>query len=594
MEFSAIFHDVNKRYCYALDKNTFLIRVQTKKDDMRKVILHYQDKHIPRDYMDTHQAVMMEKAASDQYLDYYEAAIKMDAMCIRYYFELEDCKGEKIYYSNYEFVKEPFTDVERMYDCPELLREQEQFIVPRWAKNKVIYQIFPSRYATDKNVPSREWYKEPISFKDDLQGNLRGIIDHLDHLEELGVDVIYMTPIFQSPSCHKYDTVDYYHIDPSFGTEEDLRELVDKAHKMGMRVILDAVFNHTSPEFFAFKDVAEKEWDSKYIDWYYISEFPLRRSRGEKPNYKCFGYYGGMPKLNLENPQTSRYFIDVALYWLKEFHIDGWRLDVADEISHRFWKNFRREVKAVNPEALIIGEIWHYAGDFLEGDEWDSVMNYPFYNAVKDYVVYGTLNTSQFMGNLDFIRGRSHIDAHQVLVNLIGSHDTPRFLHLCGSKEKQKLAAAMLLLMPGMPMIYYGDEYGMQGGQDPDNRRGMYWDQEHQDQDMFSWYKKLIQVRKAHPVITEGKTIVRITDDESGLIVLVKELAGERITLIFHNGTEEVRLQEWLKKAVATEDMVQECAIMLANELKDTKNLLTDTLFDGAINGYEVLVLTEI
>ncbi len=569
MEFSAIFHDANKRYCFALDKNTFLIRIQTKKGDMRQVILHYQDKHIPSEYLDTHQMVRMEKAASDQYLDYFEAVIKMDAMCIRYYFELEDYSGEKIYYSNYEFVKEPFADVERMYDCPELLKEQEMFRIPQWAKNKVIYQIFPSRYATDRDVPLQEWYRAPISFRDDLRGNLRGIIEHLDHLQELGVDVIYMTPIFASPSCHKYDTVDYYHIDPSFGTEEDLRELVENAHGMGIRVILDGVFNHTSPDFFAFKDVAKKEWDSAYIDWYYMSEFPLRRNRGEKPNYKCFGYYGGMPKLNLENPQTEAYFMDVALYWLKEFHIDGWRMDVADEISHRFWKKFRKEVKAVNPEALIIGEIWHYAGEFLEGDEWDSVMNYPFYNALKDFVVYGTLHASQFMGNLDFIRGRSHVEVHQVLVNLMGSHDTPRFLHLCGSKEKQRLAAALLLLMPGMPMIYYGDEYGMEGGGDPDNRRGMYWDPVRQDQEMFEWYKRLIHVRKAHAAITEGKTVECMTDDETELIVLKKELAGEQITLVFHNQAGEVRL----------------------DDLIGSSNLLTDAVFDGVIKGYEVLVL---
>lgn len=571
MELSAIFHDANKCYCYALKEHTFLIRIQTQKNDIKRILLHYQDKHIPREYLDTHRTVEMEKAASDRYLDYYEAVIKMDAMCIRYYFELEDYLGEKLFYSNHEFVQEPFTDVERMYDCPELLKEQERFQVPQWAKNKVVYQIFPSRYATDKEVPAEEWYKTPISFKDDLQGNLRGIIEHLDHLQELGVDVIYMTPIFQSPSCHKYDTVDYYHIDPSFGTEEDLRELIEKAHSMGMRVMLDGVFNHTSPDFFAFRNVVEKEWNSPYIDWYHMSEFPIRRGRGEKPNYKCFGYYGGMPKLNLENPETEEYFIQVALYWLKEFHIDGWRLDVADEISHRFWKRFRREVKAVNPEALIVGEIWHYAGDFLEGDEWDSVMNYPFYNAVKDYVAAGTLKASQFVGNLDFIRGRSHIEGYQVLVNLMGSHDTPRFLQLCGSKKKQMLAAALLLLMPGMPMIYYGDEYGLEGGQDPDNRRGMVWDPKRQDQHMFAWYKKLIQVRKGHPAITEGKIVDCMTDDVNELILLVKELAGEQVTLVFHNQMAEVKLEK----------------------LAGRRELLSEAVFDGVAGEYAVLVLVS-
>lgn len=579
MEISAVYHDINKRLCYAVDKNTFLVRLQTKKGDMKQVILHYQDKHIPREYEDTHKEVVMEKVASDRTLDFYEAVMKLDAMCIRYYFELEDQCGERVFYSNHEFVKTPFTDVERMFDCPELLKEQEMFEVPEWAKNKIIYQIFPSRFATDQQVDDKTWYKTPIHYKDDLRGNLRGIIEKLDYLKELGVDVVYMTPIFASPSCHKYDTVDYYQIDPALGTKEDLRELVEKAHSLGIRVILDAVFNHTSPEFFAFRDVKEKEWESPYINWYYISEFPLKSDRGEKPSYKCFGYYGGMPKLNLENPETERYFLEVAKYWLKEFHIDGWRLDVADEISHRFWKKFRREIKEVNPQALIIGEIWHYGEDFLEGDEWDSIMNYPFFNAVRDYVAEGMLTASEFVGNLGFVRGRSHREAYKVLVNLIGSHDTSRSLYVCGSKEKQKLAAALLLLTPGMPMVYYGDECGMEGAQDPDNRRGMYWDEAHRDEDMFAWYKSLIRARKEVPAITQGKDLLCIADDEKHLILQVKEYAGERIALLFHNGEEEVELADIVKESEY--DVV----------LKGRKDVLTGELFEGIIKGYQALVL---
>ena len=142
-----------------------------------------------------------------------------------------------------------------MFDCPQNLREEERFVTPGWAENKVVYQIFPSRFASSREVPDALWYKEPISLRDNLHGDLRGIIDHLDHMRELGVDILYMTPIFRSDSCHKYDTIDYYTIDPSFGTKEDLQELVDKAHSMGMRVILDGVFNHTSREFFAFADI---------------------------------------------------------------------------------------------------------------------------------------------------------------------------------------------------------------------------------------------------------------------------------------------------------------------------------------------------
>ena len=348
-------------------------------------------------------------------------------------------------------------------------------VVPEWAKNKVVYQIFPARFATDQPVAKDLWYKTPLR-REDLKGNLRGIIDRLDHLQELGVDVLYMTPVFQSDSVHKYNTDDYYKIDPSFGTKEDLKELVEKAHGRGMRVILDAVFNHSSKQFFAFADIAEKEERSAYLDWYFVEGFPLRAKMGEIPNFKTFSYFGGMPKLNLKNPQVEEYFIQVGKYWIRECGIDGWRLDVADEIGHRFWKRFRDAVKEEKPDALIVGEEWHYGGDFLEGDEWDSVMNYHFYNAVMDLVAREEISASQFMDSLGFLRGNLHPSTCQVLWNLIDSHDTERFFYSTGrNRAKHRLAAAVQLLLPGMPMIYYGDEYAMDGDRE-DCRRGMVWD----------------------------------------------------------------------------------------------------------------------
>lgn len=244
----------------------------------------------------------MRLAVTDNTLDYWEAELTMDVICLRYWFELTDTRGETLYFANYQFSGEGLSDVNTMFDCPQCLREEDRFLLPAWAENKVVYQIFPSRFASSQKVPSRTWNKAPITAWDDLRGDLRGIIDHLPHLTELGVDVLYMTPVFRSDSCHKYDTIDYYTIDPSFGTKEDLTELVDKAHALGLRVIMDAVFNHTSPEFFAFADVKRNGPASRYLDWYYVDGFPLHARRGEKPNFKTFAYYGGMPKLNLRNP----------------------------------------------------------------------------------------------------------------------------------------------------------------------------------------------------------------------------------------------------------------------------------------------------
>lgn len=569
MEYSAILHDMDKRFCYAIDKGLFVIRIQVKKDDIKEIILHYMDKYISIEMKDTRKTVPMKKIASSQFHDYYEAQIRMDMICLRYFFEFTDMHGEKAYYGNYEFSKECITNIDRMFDCPQNLREEEMFEVPEWAANKVVYQIFPSRYAASQPVDKELWYKAPITFTDNLHGDIRGIIDHLDYIRDLGIDVIYMTPIFKSDSSHKYDTIDYYQIDPSFGTAEDLRELVQKAHQYGMKVVLDAVFNHTGRDFFAFKDILENKEKSKYLDWYFIDKFPLDTEPGQAPNFKCFGYYGGMPKLNLKNPEVEKYVTDVACYWLKECDIDGWRMDVGDEISHYFWKHFRRAVKAVKKDALIIGEIWHYAGDFLEGDEWDTVMNYPFYLNLIDLLADEKIGVSRFIQNLGYMKGRLNKKCYPLMWNLIDSHDTARFLHLCNNKQKQHLAAAFQLLMPGMPMIYYGDELAMPGANDPDCRRGMYWDEEYRDNEMLEWYKRLIQVRRTHACIVEGELAETITRDEDGTIVLIRKNTEETIALIFNcsNDTKEF------------------------NEYAGQYNLLGESVFDGKVEGYDAAVL---
>lgn len=570
MEYSAIFHDMDKRFCYAIDKDLFVIRVQVKKDDMKEVILHYEDKYIPIERKDTRMTLPMKKVATSQFHDYYEAQLQMHLICLRYFFEFTDMQGEKVYYGNYEFDKECITNRDRMFDCPQNLREEEMFEVPQWAANKVVYQIFPSRFATTQPVDKELWYKAPITSMDDLHGNLRGIIEHLDYIKDLGIDVVYLTPIFKSNSCHKYDTIDYYQVDPSFGTTEDLKELVQKSHERGMKVVLDAVYNHTGREFFAFQDILEKGEKSKYLDWYFIDELPPRGEWGEIPNFKCFGYYGGMPKLNLKNPEVEKYITDVACYWIKECDIDGWRLDVGDEISHFFWKNFRKAIKAVKKDMLIIGEIWHYAGDFLEGDEWDTVMNYPFYLNLIDLLADEKINVSQFVQNLGYLKGRLNKKCYPLMWNLIDSHDTARFLHLChDNKKKQHLAAAFQLLLPGMPMVYYGDEYAMPGANDPDCRRGMYWDEEYQDKEMYNWYKKLMQIRKAHACIVEGEMIETIANDDEDTIVMIRKNGEETIAMLFNCGNSAKEFNEYAEK----------------------HNLLTDSAFDGKVEGLDAAVI---
>ncbi|WP_322169685.1 alpha amylase N-terminal ig-like domain-containing protein [Acutalibacter caecimuris] len=570
MELAAIRHFADKTYCYALEKGRFLIRLETKRGDMARVRLHTQEKYLPAGL--TRQVQDMELACADRYRDYYEAVVTIDMVCLRYFFEMEDATGRVLYYGDHGFYEQCIQDVGQMFDCPQTLREEERFLLPGWARNKVIYQIFPSRFATDKEVPEEVWYQAPIGHAANLQGSLRGIIDRLDYLCELGVGILYMTPVFRSRSSHKYDIDDYYAIDPSFGDKEDLKELVSKAHSRGMYVILDGVFNHTSVNFFAFRDLKEKGEQSKYRDWYYVNSFPLTAKRGEKPSYKTFSYAGGMPKLNLQNREAADFVIDVATYWIKACDIDGWRLDVADEINHAFWKRFRRAVKAVKPEALIVGEIWHYAGDFLEGDEWDSVMNYPFYYGVQGLVADGSRNASAFLGDLGFLRGNLHRELEGYLWNFIDTHDTARFRHTAGNdRGKQRLAAAIQLLLPGMPMIYYGDEVGMDGGADPDCRRGMLWDKARQDRHILAWYRKLIRLRQQEPTLTEGKLVRQHAEDRKGLLVIERRLGGRCATLVFHAQEGNVPLPA----------------------LRGRLDQITGQAFSGNLGDYEVAVFVE-
>ena len=282
-----------------------------------------------------------------------------------------------------------------------------------------------------------------------------------------------------------------------------------------------------------------------------------------------------MPKLNTSNKEVQKYIYDVVTYWMKECDIDGWRLDVGDEISHGFWKWFRKEVKAFKEDAFIVGENWFYAPAYLQGDEWDSLMNYHFRDAVLGFVGEKTLTATEFAAKMGFMRGSIHPETYDVLWNLIDCHDTPRFLRIAKeSKKKLLLAAAIQILSHGCPMLYYGDEVGMTGGNDPDCRRGMLWDKEKQDETVLSYYKKLLALRKSEPCIVEGVQKIVRTDDEHGLVIeerMLKEnnKAVRKVVLIYHNENKAMELPEYAGKF----------------------NLLKETVFDGKVGAYETVVL---
>ena len=402
---------------------------------------------------------------------------------------------------------------------------------PSWTKDAIFYQIFPDRFcrseryrAIGKFVP---WDTLPTR-ENMFGGNLAGIIDKLEYIASLGVNAVYLCPIFKSNSNHRYHTVDYFEIDPVLGTLKDFDNLVKKAHKLGLRVILDGVFNHCSRGFFQFNSLMELGKNSPYVDWFHVHGWPLHAYSG-KPNYDCWWGFPALPKFNTDNPDVREYLFSVGEYWMKR-GIDGWRLDVPNEIDDdSFWQEFRRRIKAINPEAYIVGEIWDEPSRWLKGDQFDGVMNYPLRRAVLAYLFdEKPINLAEFAKRL---RDAFPKDRFGVPMNLLGSHDTIRLASLpCSNLQRVKLALAILFFLPGAPCVYYGDEIGMEGGKDPDNRRTFPWGKlsDGRRSPIFRFLNELITLRNEERVLRDGKLEIAY---HAGNLNIVRSLGRKKMTL---------------------------------------------------------------
>lgn len=438
--------------------------------------------------------------------------------------------------------------------------------VPGWVARAVFYQIFPERFAngdpTNDPPETGEWTARPTpsSFSG---GDLQGVLDRLGYLEELGVNAIWFTPIFDSISNHKYDTREYLKIDPNFGTLETFDDLVDALRTRGIRLILDGVFNHTGDEFWAFEDVERKGPGSPYYDWYEIWNWPLTRN---PPSYRTWSGTPHMPELNVDNPAVRAHLFEVVRYWMRR-GIDGWRLDVPNELPHEFWREFRGVVKAENPEAYIVGEIWREGGPWLRGDQFDAVMNYRFRDALAAFIGQGREGPGDFDERLAAIRLDYPAPVFGVLLNLIGSHDTERFLTLArGDARRLKLAALVQMTYPGAPIVYYGDEVGVAGGRDPDNRRTFPVERSEWNADLLGWYRGLIALRRSEAVLQTGDVKTVLVDDQSRLYAFarfpvgsgVEDPAAALVALNAGQASRQVRLPaapgtRWLDPLAAVE-----------------------------------------
>jgi glycosidase len=410
--------------------------------------------------------------------------------------------------------------------------------VPAWVGDAVFYQIFPERFANGDSAndpPQVEPWGGIPRGGNFFGGDLAGIIAHLDHLQRLGVTAIYLNPIFASPSNHKYNTSDYMRIDPAFGDEALFRSLVDACHARGMRIILDGVFNHTSTEFFAFADLRKRGDRSVYRSWYNVRSFPV--GPPQTPNYECWWGYGSLPKLTTGDPSVRSYLYGVTRKWMS-FGIDGWRLDVANEVPHEFWVAWRSLVKSIDPEAYVCAEIWDNAAAWLRGNEFDGTMNYRFRTAVLGGLVSRTMRLSSMDSALASQRNDYSPGVNYALLNLLGSHDTERILTAAkGDTAAVRQAMLFQLTYPGAPMIYYGDEFGMAGEKDPGCRGTMVWQRGEQDSSLFEYLASLVALRRSHPVWSRGEFRMVSVDDERRVYAYERVGMGVRGLVVINDGS---------------------------------------------------------
>lgn len=405
---------------------------------------------------------------------------------------------------------------------------------PSWLQETVFYQIFPERFFNGDKMndpfPLASWGKEP-QFHNFFGGDLAGITQKIPYLLDLGVNALYLNPIFDAPSNHKYDTRDYLRIAPEFGDLRSYLRMVDKLHASGIRLILDGVFNHTGDQFWAFRDLLCRGKASPYKGWYHCRHFPVKQTPA--PNYECWWGIGDLPKLNFSEPEVLRYLLRAIAFWTLT-GIDGWRLDVPNEIAPQFWQVFRNLVKELNSEAYIVGEIWGNAAFWLQGNMFDATMNYPLRDLIISFFARGEMTADEFDRGLAELRTWYAPSVTGSMFNLLGSHDTSRFLTVCqGKRERFLLAVLFLFTYPGAPVIYYGDEIGMTGEKDPDCRKTMIWDETLWENEIRESVKRLVRLRREKTPLKTGGFKTAFTG-QSGVYGYWRICDHQRLLVLFN------------------------------------------------------------
>ena len=615
----ALLHRPKSTMAYAYDKNTIYLWLQTAKNDIEYVNVIAGDpfewgrKENSEEFEWKHETAsstpMQKKYSTDLY-DYYFISLKPQFKRMKYAFVIKADKKEYLYgcrelydltdddglkrYNLFNYFNFPFINPEDVLETP------------NWVRDTVWYQIFPERFCNGNKERNPEntlpWAKPTDKVRNSMRfgGDLEGIISKLDYLKDLGITGIYFNPIFKSPTNHKYDTTDYMQIDPEFGSNELFKTLVDEAHKRGIKVMLDAVFNHCGWFHPFFQDVVKNGKESPYYECFCprgepFINFPLKdgipeyhwdsKEQPPVPNYYTFAFTPFMPKWNTESKKTRDYLLKATKYWIDDYHIDGWRLDVSNEVSHSFWRDFRSAVKSSNKEGLIIGENWDNSTPWIGADQMDAVMNYELLYPMWQFFGFDPtkpkVNALEFSYLINRLFINYQYNTLEVMFNLLDCHDTARMMHVCnGNKELFKMAYIFLFTFTGSPNIYYGDEIGLSGGGDPDNRRCMPWDPKDQDLELKAFFKKIIKERKNHPSWKTVDIKWLLSDPITNLLIYEKDSEYESTYVFMNNSNAE--------RVVPIPDILMKKELI--NILDENKHIFTQELI---MKPYETRVYIE-
>ena len=543
MNLGCIYHRSQDNMCYAKNESELVIQIQTGKE-VDRVFLNYEDPMESEEFggpwtWKGHPEEMLHKWWTISVFPPYKRC--------GYFFELRS--GDETCYYLEDGVRTDGSfmtgNVRLQYFSFPWMNPADINVTPDWVKDTVWYQIFPERFCNKKaSLPKKNilpWAEGSVTNDEFYGGDIPGITSKIGYLADLGITGIYLTPVFEASTTHKYDTTDYRKIDPAFGTEEDFRELVDTAHKAGIRIMLDGVFNHCGYYFPYWQDVLEKGPESAYWNWFMVNKWPFDQTDPwtYDKKYYSFHFTAFMPKLNTNNDEVAEYLTETCEYWIKEFGIDGLRLDVAHEISHKFCRTLRSRLKALRPDFYILGEIWQDSMRWLRGDEFDSVMNYPFHNAVMDFFRDKETDSRNFQYRINKCYSMYMEQTNQVLFNLLDSHDTARLRTKLPDEDSFFQALCILYTMPGSPCIFYGTEIAMEGGPDPDCRRCMPWDaiESGAYQETCDMVKALIRLRRQEPLCRCPGLVFSDPEPNSRVITYRRQEDNRSLTVCINAGS---------------------------------------------------------